>query len=303
MNRSFFGEWESRDRWTPRPRDLPSARALRLVPELAGVENNPVYRRALHRRRTRIAASWTPVRILSLVVFGSIVATSFARSWNADAYFFGFVLLLFARMLHKRFRRDHPEMLVGELALREWADLADAGYPPRDAAIGCAAPYLADRRGGRTIRLLPGTAMSAAGLVVHEFLGEAGWMGFSFLLPVGSMVLGWGCVEASSSYLGAGMLREEIRRARRSVGADSARGPDTGFAPLMMFVVFGCLIAAWVLPLILACAFTATVGVLACQASLRIETGDAPREFEELVDDIQGIMERAQRAVRPEDWR
>lgn len=299
------------DLWTPRPRDLPSARAVRLAPELAGIEHNPVFRRARHRQRLVASGSrrflWiAPMLVVALLLAKVVVNPTGANLASAVA---GIALLV---VLQMAWNWKNPKTLVGGLTVQEWGELADAGYPPGEAAIGLWGSAL-PREIGPWTGMADGFAMGVGGLVgailASGFRGGSDFDQAAMFLAMSGFEMGRGVVIARNPH---GALHE-MRRGfsfQMLAALGGLRGetePEKGLGTFRSRFLFTMLVAiagaalsmrGQSAPVVFGASLLSGAGF--ASASWRTLTRDAPSRLAELTDDVAEAMRRARIVLHPE---
>lgn len=127
----------------PSPSSSPLPRAdLSAEPLLEGMERNAAFAWMVRRRSwlRRVRKDFSKLPIVPVLVFGMLIsgpAGRFGIAWHFLFAPFGAVAAaVVAARLHRRWTRGSPDALLLGRPLREWADLADTGYPAEDVARG-----------------------------------------------------------------------------------------------------------------------------------------------------------------------
>lgn len=296
------------DDWTPRPSDLPTARALRLAPELAGVEHNPVFRRALHRTRIlgfrRRPLRWVAPSLASGIILAWLLTnptgTTLALSVAALA-----VLVAATFALGWR----NPRSMIGGLTVHEWGELADAGYPPREAALGCWATGLprSDRPWGS---MSAGFGLLLTALLFARFQAGSDLFDSALYLAMGGFEMGRAVAEARNPHAALRNVRKQVAlQSRTTLGGSpsesEAESPTFGtrhFLVLLLIAVAGAGLSRIGIHSAAIFCFGFGAGGLFGFAASRAHTRDAPVLLEALTEEVAEAMRLARPLVRPKDF-
>lgn len=299
------------DLWIPRAADLPPEGDVRAWPGLAGIENNPVFRRRLQRARRPLPV--TLQQVLVFAVLAASMALIMGGTFSGFRNLAGQALLWFGLLGVPRLFRKRRETLVAGISIQEWSDLADAGFSPHDAAHGLWA-VTASRR-ARDLGIAGGIAMwvlMGALFVIFPARGPGG------SAPFLSAFLAMGCVFLPLHgfwRLGNRLIPLENARARLLMEGRTALGAfpagsqmraasisQVGWGLVVLLMMVAMLVTTSAGPrssLLLPAAILSAL--LGWRARRRSAEGTA-RRLEEFANEVRIVMEHANRAIRPADF-
>lgn len=285
------------DYWTPRARDLPSPRLLRVDPRLVGIEHNPVFRRILHRNRRTRATWWKRLPIPLVTIAVGMIVLHIARLPVAGVVGVGLVLA-FLVSLGTGWVEELPEPSVGGLPIRVWADLASAGYPARDLAIGLWATALLRHVRRRPLFLLAGITCVTLGVLVAEMRGDASDPARVFA-TYGALITTWETTRYEATRLHLANLRSLLLTAAGRPPLQAFRWRERiarSLHPELMphaIVLLAILGASWFVHWKLMIPVSVLAGATGGLLTRRQTEVDAARNIEELIEEVARILDAA----------
>lgn len=218
-------------------------------------------------------------------------------------------LVLAALVLIPRIYRGKPETTVAGLSVREWADLADCGYPPRDAAIGVWG--IVASKGGSFLRTASLGATFVGGAIALAHFALAVGSGALTVLPLAASAAYCHTLVHALGNPGASLAGTLVRirhEGRSGLGAFPPLSHLRYMGPsgcLLAFLIFAAICATRLVALspVASAGAGAAVGAGLGIVSRRNSLRKASENMDALERDVRAVMEAAVRSVRAEDMK